>query len=227
MNDYEKALIEFLLPMVNESRLKMLDSVLVNRTRWLTVILEDIYQPHNASAVLRTCDCYGIQDVHIIENQNSYKINPQVELGAAQWLTLHKYNKADSNTYDAISKIKEMGYSVIATSPHKNDVNLDDFDVTASRTAIILGTEKQGLSDVAMEMADGFIRIPMLGFTESFNISVSAAIILHQLSNDLRKSSVNWHLSTDEMEKIRFQWLKNSVNKIQAIEKGFKKQFYR
>lgn len=226
MNTYDKAFLEFLQPMVNENRLELIETVLAKRTRYITVLLEDIYQAQNASAVLRTCDCLGIQDVHIVENRNSYELNPDVELGAAQWLSLHRYDKKDNNTAAAIQILKDQGYRIVATTPHKKDVDLENFDITSGKTAILFGTERIGLSKSAINSADEFIKIPMFGFTESFNISVSAAIILHHLLSNLRKSNIDWELQASEIEEIRLKWIKNSVNKSAKIERGFKKRHH-
>ena len=225
MTDYEIALTDFLTPMVNENRLTLLDKVLDLRTRYVTLVLEDIFQPHNASAVLRTCDCFGIQDVHIIENRNRYELNPEVELGAAQWLSLHRYNKLKNNTRVAIGALKKTGYRIVAATPHKDDADVQDFDLSAGKIAIMLGTEMQGLSQEALELADEFVKIPMMGFTESFNISVSAAIILYELNYRLRNTNMPWKLEQKEREIIRLQWIRNSVNDIHRIENGFKKQY--
>jgi tRNA (guanosine-2'-O-)-methyltransferase len=225
MTDYEIALTNFLTPMVNENRLRLIDKTLDLRTRYVTLVLEDIYQPHNASAVLRTCDCFGIQDVHIIENRNRYELNPEVELGAAQWLSLHRYNKHKNNTKEAIGSLKKAGYRIVAATPHKEDADVRDFNLAAGKVAIMLGTEMQGLSKEALGLADEFVKIPMMGFTESFNVSVSAAIILYELNVRLRNSDLPWRLQEEEREIVQLQWIKNSVNKIDRIEKGFKKQY--
>lgn len=223
---YEQALKEFLLPMINEDRLALLETKLASRTRYMTVVLEDIYQPHNASAVLRTADCFGVQDVHIIENRNAYELNPDVELGAAQWLTLHKYNREPQNTLDAIKSLKQKGYRIVATTPHRDDVELPEYNIDKGPVAILLGTEMQGLSDVALEHADEYLKIPMVGFTESLNISVSAAIILYQLSQKIRNSSVSWQISAAERDALHLQWIRNSVNNIRIIEPEFKKRYF-
>lgn len=225
MNDYDIALRDFLTPMVNENRYMLLNKILGQRTRYLTVVLEDIYQSHNASAVLRTCDCFGIQDVHIIENRNRLVLNPDVELGAAQWLTLRRYNERANNTLGAMQKLKEMGYRIVAATPHKEDADVRNFDLSAGKIALMLGTEMKGLSDEAIKMADEFVAIPMMGFTESFNISVSAAVLLYELNTRLRSSGISWKIEPSEKELIRLQWLRNSVNNISWIEQGFKKRY--
>ena len=214
-------LIEFLKEFVTPHKIDIFDSIVLNRTRYITVLLEDIYQSQNASAVLRTADCFGMQDVHIIENKNQYKINPDVALGSYQWLTLHKYSKKKNNTLEAIKNLKKQGYRIVATTPHINDTNLQDFDLTKGKTAILLGSELKGLSQEALNNADEYLKIPMYGFTESFNISVSASIILHHLSLQLHQSKINWQLSDNEKADIQINWLKKSIKKSSLLVNKF------
>ena len=141
----KKDLIEYLSKHVTEKRFSLFQKVIENRTRYITVVLEDIYQSQNASAVLRTCDCFGIQDVHIVENYNKFDVNPQVSLGASKWLTMKHYNDSDQNTLNAINNLKDKGYRIVATSPHSNDVNLDEFDLLEKKSAIFFGTELKGI----------------------------------------------------------------------------------
>jgi tRNA (guanosine-2'-O-)-methyltransferase len=215
-----KALVKYLSGFVTENRLKRFEDVLQHRTRHLTVVLEDIYQPHNAAAVLRSCDCFGVQDVHIVENQNKFDPNPDVELGSLKWLTIHKYNSKEENTSDSITSLKKNGYKIIVTSPHKNDCSIEELDIT-KKTALFFGTEMRGATPVAFEQADGFVKIPMVGFTESLNISVSAAVSLFTLSSRLRKSNIDWKLTEEEETEIRLQWLRNSIQKPELIEEEF------
>lgn len=213
--------------MVNEKRLALLEKNLNNRTRYITVVLEDLFQPHNASAVLRTCDGFGIQDVHIIENRNAYEIKPEVELGTAQWLSLYRYNELENNTQAAISSLKKRGYRIVATTPHENEVTITDFDISKRKTAVLFGTEIRGLSPTALEMADEYVKIPMVGFAESFNISVSAAIVLSEFISQFERSKIPRGLQPVEAEMIMLQWIRNSINHIRLIESGFKKRFDR
>ena len=217
----DKGLIEYLSSVITEKRFLQIQDVLHNRTRYLTVVLEDIFQSQNASAVLRTCDCFGIQDVHIIENKNEYNINPDVVQGASKWLSLNYYNERENNTLEVIKKLKADGYRIVATTPHTNDVNLEEFDISAGKTALIFGTELTGISETVTENADEFLKIPMNGFTESFNISVSAAIILHHLVYKLNESDVDWKLSPEETEDMLLNWLRITVKKSQLVEKRY------
>lgn len=205
--------------LVTEERLALFNNVLDKRTRYISVALEDIYQPHNASAVLRTSDCFGIQDVHIIENKNEYNVNPDVALGANKWLTMKKHNQLENNTIEAIKYLKSNGYRVIATTPHTNDVNIEDFDLQKGKAVFFFGTEMHGLSKTMMDNADEYVKIPMHGFTESFNISVSASIILHHLSGKLRNSNINWQLTENEKQQILFKWLMTSIKRSNVVLK--------
>jgi tRNA (guanosine-2'-O-)-methyltransferase len=215
-------LIDHLSGFVTERRLKLFDSVLNQRTRYITVVLEDIYQAHNASAVLRSCECFGLQDIHIIENTNPYKISPDVALGSNKWLTIHRYNDATDNTHRSIDFLKKQGYRIVATSPHKKNCNLENFDITTGKFALVFGSELNGLSPIVLDRADEFLKIPMAGFTESLNISVTAAICIHHLTGKIRNNrAVNWHLSQIEIEDLKLDWLKNSIRKSDVIVKSF------
>jgi tRNA (guanosine-2'-O-)-methyltransferase len=217
-----KELITYFSQFITENRFNLMNQVAGMRTRYLTVVLEDIYQPHNASAVLRTCDCLGIQDVHIIENKNRYTLNPDVELGSAQWLDLVKYSGSDDPAMEAIRDLKSKGYRIIATTPHKNDVTPEGFDLTRGPAALVFGTEMRGITPEMISQADEFIKIPMVGFTESFNISVSAAIILHVLTDRLRKSEIDWHLNENERDALLLNWLRKTIKHSDQLEKRYK-----
>lgn len=217
-------LITYLSQNITENRNALFDRVLQDRTKYITVLLEDIYQSHNASAVLRSCDCFGIQDVHIIENRNKYSVDPDVALGSSKWLQLYKYNQKENNTLEAIKHLKNQGYRMVATTPHTNDVQLYDFDVTKGKAVIVFGTELTGISDIVKEHADEFLRIPMYGFTESFNISVSAALVLQHLAHKIREQDVKWKLSGIEKNEIKLDWLRTTIKSAELIEKEFFKK---
>jgi tRNA (guanosine-2'-O-)-methyltransferase len=218
---YKKHLCNFFRSMKLEKRNELMDRVLNDRTRYITVALENIYQPHNASAVLRSCDCFGIQDVHIIENSYQYELNPHVSLGAAQWLNLHRYNELEHNTDACINSLRNDGYRIVATTPDPKALSIHDFDVAKGKFALLFGTEKFGLTPEAFGMADEFIRIPMYGFTESFNISVSVSLCLFHFTEKIRTNNAAWQLSDEEQTDIYLQWFRNTTNNSEMIEKKF------
>jgi tRNA (guanosine-2'-O-)-methyltransferase len=199
--------------------------VLGDRTRYIAVLLEDIYQSQNASAVLRTCDCTGFQDVHIVEERNEYEINPDVALGSNQWLTLHYYNKGSDNIAEAVGDLKKRGYRIVATSPHEEGITPETFDLTRGKAVLMFGTELNGLTQRALELADEFIQIPMVGFTESYNISVSAAIILYHLRGRLLASDLEWRIPEKERTPILLEWLRSTIKMSEQIERQFKKEY--
>lgn len=215
-----KELVEYLSGFITPNRKQKFDALIQHRTRHLTVVLEDIYQPHNAAAVLRSCDCFGIQDVHVIENQNKFEANPDVELGSAKWITLYKHNSKQENTADCIADLKKSGYKIVVTSPHKNDCTIEELDIT-HKTALFFGTEMRGATPVAFEQADAFVKIPMVGFTESLNISVSAAVTLYTLVTRLKRSDSEWKLSPAESQAVTLQWLLNTIPKSDLLVKEF------
>ncbi len=216
-----KAFIDHLSAFITERRMNLFMQVLNERTRYITVVLEDIYQPHNASAVLRSCDVFGIQDVHIIENKNEFILNPDVTLGSDKWLSITKYNEADNNTITALNSLKSRGYRIVAATPHDTSVQINNFNLNRGKVALVFGTELKGLSEQALKNSDEFVHVPMFGFTESLNISVSAAIILNILTSTLRELNINWHLNEDEKQEILKTWLLNSINKSKLIEERF------
>ena len=210
---YDAEFQAFLEKFLTGDRKEVMRETLDNRTRHITIAIEDIYHPHNASAVVRTCDCFGIQDVHIIENRNKYRMNPKVALGSGQWVDIIKHNKEENNSAACMEHLKAKGYRIVATTPHTDDVSLYDLNIDEP-VALIFGNEKDGISDAVRAHADEFMRIPMYGFAESFNISVSAAICLSVLAEKLRQTDINWQLSEEEKKMILFEWTKEKVGTI-------------
>ena len=221
MDKFTQDLINHLSGFITKNRLSLFKKVLGERTRYITVLLEDIYQSQNASAVLRTCDCTGIQDVHIVEQQNEYEINRDVALGSNQWLSLHYYNEGTDNIWSGIEALRKQGYRIVATSPHKEGITPETFDLEKGKSALLFGTELNGLTERALELADEYIQIPMVGFTESYNISVSAAFTLYSLRKRLEASALEWKMGEDEKNELLLSWLRTSIKMSDQIETKF------
>lgn len=222
LSETQQKISEYLTSFVTDERLKLFQSVLAQRTRYLTVVLENIYQPQNASAVLRSCDGFGIQDVHIIENFNDFTVSSGVTKGVDKWMTLKHYNESEYNTVACIRQLKEEGYAIAATSPHAEGYELHDLPLEKP-VAVMFGAEKKGLTDTALEMADMHVRIPMVGFSESFNISVSAAVTLYDLTQRMKEQSADvWGLTSDEKQILLLDWLRKSLENVEMIEERFK-----
>ncbi|OYT10356.1 MAG: rRNA methyltransferase [Bacteroidetes bacterium 4572_112] len=221
--DDKKKLRDYLFGFISDNKKNLFEKNILNRTRQLTVVLENIYQPHNASAVLRSCDLFGVQDVHIIENSNRYTLSEEVAMGSSKWLNMYKYNKAEDNTTACFDKLRADGYRIVATTPHEKDVMLDELPLD-QKTALVFGTELDGLSDIAMENADAYVKIPMYGFTESFNISVSAALSMFHLSEKIRKSDIDWQLTEEEQVDIHINWAKAVIKMSDLIIEEYLKK---
>ena len=211
-------LLEHLLSFLTDRRKNLFDEVISKRTRHFTVATEDVYQLHNTSAVMRSCDVFGVQDLHVIEEKVSKKIDREIAMGAQKWVNIDRHN----STKECIDNLKENGYQIIATTPHNNSTELKDFDIS-KKSAFFFGKEKEGLSDIVLEAADGYLKIPMYGFTESLNISVSAAIILQTLITRLKDSDVVWELSEPEKNKIKLLWAKMSIKSSTEIIERYNK----
>ncbi|MGV6846566.1 MAG: TrmH family RNA methyltransferase [Lutibacter sp.] len=219
MLDYK--LIKYLEQFVSERRRELFKEVLEQRTRHFTVAIEDIYQSHNASAVVRSCDVFGVQDIHIIENKYKFNTSKQVAKGAQKWLDFNYYHSKDkNNTKICIEQLKNKGYQIIATTPHNNSCLLQNFDIS-KKSAFFFGVEKEGLSNEVLSRADGYLKIPMVGFTESLNISVAAAIILQHVTTKLRSSTLQWQLTQAEKEEKYLDWLEKSIKSIKKIKEHF------
>lgn len=214
--------IDYLRQYISEERYQRIFDVSAQRTEHLTIIVENLYQSHNMSAVLRTAECLGIQNVHIIENKFQYQISKEVSMGSDKWLSLHRYNKNEDNTIECLKKVKELGYKIVATLPAENDQMLDEINIEQP-TAFLFGTELLGLSPNAIKMADEYVKIPMYGFTESYNISVSVALTMMNTVQRLRKSNIQWQLSENKLNQLRLDWIKKSIRDVEGILKRYEK----
>ncbi|MBT8269385.1 MAG: RNA methyltransferase [Flavobacteriaceae bacterium] len=212
MKKEELQLLEYLQSYLTERRLSRFEEVLSNRTRHFTVAVEDVYQLHNTSAVLRSCDIFGIQDVHIIEEMYEDRIDSEIAMGAQKWISISKHESAAN----CIDHIKSKGYQVVATTPHHDECSLADFDVLAP-SCFFFGRETDGLSKAILDRADSYLTIPMYGFTESLNISVSAAIILQSVTRKLRNSDIQWRLPEEEQLELKLDWCKKTIKSIDSI----------
>ncbi|MFV9550355.1 TrmH family RNA methyltransferase [Algibacter sp. PT7-4] len=209
-------LLEHLETYLTEHRKNRFAKVLSQRTKHFTVATEDVYQLHNTSAVIRSCDVFGIQEVNIVEERNSKRIDREIAMGAQKWVDLNRYQSVKT----CIKDLKRKGYQIVATTPHTNDCELYDFDV-AKKSCFFFGRETEGLSQEVLNEADCFLKIPMVGFTESLNISVSAAIILQHVTSKLKKTDVSWQLTKQEVIDKRLDWCKKTIKSYDEIIERF------
>jgi tRNA (guanosine-2'-O-)-methyltransferase len=208
--------LEYLEGILTDNRKQRFIEVLENRTKHFTIAMEDVFQMHNTSAVMRSCEVFGIQELNIIEQKFGKRIDSEIAMGSQKWVDIKQY----SSIQTCIDAKRVEGYQIIATTPHNDSCFLHEFDISKP-SAIFFGTEKEGLSQDVLDQADGYIKIPMVGFTESLNISVSAAIIIQDITTRLRNSTIEWQLTPEEVLEKRLQWAKNSIKDIARIEERY------
>lgn len=208
----DQDLLTYLETFITPDRIDRFKAVLAERTKYITVAIEDVFQMHNASAVLRSCDVFGIQNVHIIEAKFAQDLDKNIAMGAEKWVDIERY----SSSKFCVKRLREQGYTIVATTPHTESCLLEKFKIT-DKTALFFGTEKEGLSEVVMNEADAKLKIPMSGFSESLNISVSAAIILYDLTQKLKRSDISWQLTDTEILEKRLDWTKKTIKSVEEI----------
>lgn len=205
-------LLNYLETYLTENRRGRFKDVLSQRTKHFTVATEDVYQLHNTSAVMRSCDVFGVQELSIIEEQNVKSIDKEIAMGSQKWVDLNRFQSAKK----CINYMRKKGYQIVATTPHFDDCLLQDFDVT-KKSCFFFGRETEGLSQEVLDEADCYLKIPMSGFTESLNISVSAAIILQHATTKLRASNIDWQLTEEESNIKRLEWIKKTIHSYDRI----------
>ena len=215
-------LLQAFYELIPEVKGQLFDEVASKRTRYLTVLLEEIFQEHNASAVLRSCDCFGIQELHVIESKNQYKVQRDIARGAGRWVDLYNYNEGPAPLLDAVTKLKSQGYKIAALTP---DADLSIFDLPLDQPiALSFGTEWEGISDEIREIADYKVAIPMVGFTESFNVSVSVALTLQALRQRLIESDVDWEMNEADQVDVKLKWCQRYMRNGDVVRRELEKR---
>jgi len=210
-------LVEYLSQFAHDNRVELFNEKIKERTDYVTLVLEDIFHAQNTSAAIRTCDCFAIQNIHVIENRNEFNLHTGITLGSANWVDIHQYNEKENNTKACLDKLKSEGYKIVATTPLPDAPSLYELNLD-EKVALVLGNEAEGISDMVKQEADELVTIPMYGFTESFNISVSAALILNELRNRLESSDLNWKLSEIEQTKLKIKWCTGIIRNGEDVE---------
>lgn len=216
-------LTQHLANYITDHKKEFVNQVLDKRTRHVAVVLEEIFQSQNASAVIRTCECMGLQDIHIIENEVKYAINRRVLKGSYKWVDMIKYRtQQKTGTQQCFAELKQRGYTILVTDPSPDGKSIYDVAID-KKLAIVMGNELHGTSAYALTHADEKVHIPMYGFTESLNISVSAALCLQAIIPRVRQSDIAWQLTEAEKDLIRLQWYRKMVKRCEIIEREFLK----
>lgn len=215
MTHKTQALIDYLSKFVTEQRREKIQRIASLRTRHITVALEDLYQSHNAGAIVRSCEAFGVQDIHCITGRNTFAVKNAISSGATKWLNINQYETAQH----CIEQLKQKDYVIVATSPHAT-CSLEELPLD-QKVALFFGTELEGLTQKTIDQADRLVKIPMYGFTESFNVSVSVALCVYALVRRLRLSDLPWQLSTGEQSQLMLDWLEQSVERADLLKQRF------
>jgi len=164
---------------ISDRRRQRFEAVLRRRQRDLTIVLENIWDPHNVSAILRSADAVGIQRVHLLytieKAPNLRRYGKQSSASAKKWLDISVHG----DTAECFSALHAEGFRIYASHLNRDAVSLHDIDF-AEKTALVLGNESRGVSDEACALSDGIYTIPMMGMVESLNVSVAAAVSLYE-----------------------------------------------
>lgn len=211
MENLDNIILQELRKHVLPERLNRLQTVLKERTRLIRVVIEDLNYERNAGAVFRSCDCFGVQDATVIEADFKKRAAELISKGSDKWLTINQFDEPDTdNSLACMQYLKREGYHIVACTPHNATVLLPDFKIT-KKTAILFGNEEDGLTQTAINHADEKLKIPIYGFSESYNISVSAALVLQQIVTALHQSDLDWRLPENEKIALETEWILKSL----------------
>lgn len=202
--------IDYFSEHLTPNKLALFDKAIAERTRHVVAVVENVYAEQNASAILRTVECLGLQDFFVIEEYNKFKVPKKIASGAAKWVNMHRYNKQEHNARYIVDDLKAKGYKIVCTSPALQTLTPYNIDIN-DKLAVFFGEEEPGLSLEMMQLADAHMHIPMYGFTESLNVSVSAGIILSTLVQRLKTSDLAWQLSLEEQADLKLSWMCGAI----------------
>ena len=206
-----EALIGELSAYVTEGKQALIQRSLEMRTRYVTVVLEDIYQTQNASAVIRTCDLLGIQDLHVIEQRNRFKVNKAVTQGASKWVDVYRNDSGSGQaTESCLTALREKGYTLAGMMPGSDALTPQSLPLDRP-VALLFGTEETGLSKAAASFIDFTVHVPMFGFSQSYNLSVCVAMALQSLTTRLHASELPWRLDAQERLRLKLRWYAKSA----------------
>ena len=199
--------VEYLSEFLLESRVETLNRALDMRTEYITVMTENMFHAQNASAIVRHCEAFGVQNIHTVEELCPFLPTLNIALGTDKWIDINRH----ATTVDAVKALREQGYRIIATTPHHKSCTPETFDVKRGKFALVFGTEKTGVSEEILAEADEYLQIPMCGMVDSLNVSASAAILIYMLSQRMRLECEDWRLSEEKRIRILYDWYRYAV----------------
>lgn len=196
-----------------ERRLELMKRVIDNRTRNLVLALEEVHDPHNIAAVLRSAEAFGLQEIHIMRSVGYAKISPKITQGCEKWLDISFHGDVKRG----VQNLRDRGFALYVASFTPRSVPLDKLDFSRP-AALVLGNEHQGTSEFMEQEADSVFTLPMFGFTRSFNISVAAALTIYTaVQKRIELFGRSGDLTDEEKEQLLTEWLKRDVRGAEHI----------
>ena len=205
--------LDYMTRFITDERRDVLQRTVAQRTHYMRILTENMFHPQNASAIMRHCEAFGIQQIHTVEDRCKFDPSVNIVRGTQKWVDVEHHE----TTAEALKALKSEGYRIVATTPHRCSATPETFDVTKGKFALVFGTEHAGISDEVIEAADDFLMIPMCGMVESLNVSASAAILIYMLSERIRQSVDGWQLTDAEQLKLLTRWTMSSVRDYEGI----------
>ena len=205
--------LDYLTKFITDERREVLQRTVDSRTHYMRILTENMFHPQNASAIMRHCEAFGIQQIHTVEDRCKFDPSVNIVRGTQKWVDVEH----PDTTAEALATLKAEGYRIVATTPHRCSATPETFDVTKGKFALVFGTEHAGISDEVIAAADDFLMIPMCGMVESLNVSASAAILIYMLSQRIREQVTGWQLSDAEQLRLLTRWTMSSVRDYEGI----------
>jgi len=200
---------ELLQPFLLPQRIERLKEVLADRVLSVTLVLENLHKDYNISAILRTCESFGIQNVHVVPQPGEGKVFRTVTQGCHKWLTIHRHDDVSTCLQD----LREKGFRILAGAFREDAVPLERTDFSG-RVALVFSNELEGADPVVLDQVDGFFVIPMSGFSQSLNVSVAAGIVIHEaLRYKVKTGEELERIPPEESGRILKEWVKKSVRR--------------
>ncbi len=205
--------LDYMTQFITEERKEVLNRTVESRTHYMRILTENMFHPQNASAIMRLCEAFGIQQIHTVEDRCKFDPSVNIVRGTEKWVDVEHHE----TTAEALAALKAEGYRIVATTPHRCSATPESFDVTKGKFVLVFGTEHAGISDEVIAAADDFLMIPMCGMVESLNVSASAAILIYMLSERIRQQVEGWQLSDYDKLKLLTRWTMSSVRDFEGI----------
>ena len=205
-------IFQHLQQFLTDERLEKINHFAPESSDFVLPVIEDVFQFRNAAAIVRSVEACGFHKIIAMESEHEFNPNLRVTKGAETWVEVEKL----PHNLDSLREIKNRGYKILAVSPENNATMLSDYDLKEP-VALVFGTEAAGVSKEILDFADETLAIPMYGFTQSFNVSVAAAICVYELKQKLLRSNLDYKLSEEKLWEMKVRWAMNSIKSGEQI----------